>query len=120
MDFLTEEVCLEAQKDLGTLDLTEIEALCRYFSRVGHHRIDMRAQEVSKGLSGGHDIFKYRFLFGLEGQIGNLLLPKYQVFELWTGCVTRDFDSIVADRAIIFVVFLNFPPSNLETFAMIP
>ena len=52
VELLTEEIRLEAQENLCTLDLSKIETLRRHFFRVGHDRIDIRTYEVPKCLRG--------------------------------------------------------------------
>ena len=80
MELLTEEICLEAEENLCTLDLPKIETLRGHFFRIGHYWINVRTYEVSKCLRRGNDFFQYFLLLGLKGQIRDLSLPVLKVF----------------------------------------
>jgi len=65
--FLAEEICLKCQKNLGTFDLAEIEALSFTLVRSGHDRIAERCDMVAEFLGIIDDLGKNFFLVGLEG-----------------------------------------------------
>ena len=60
------------------------------------------------------------FLFWLEWQVGELILPLQEVFELRTGRIAWNLDAVVTNGTSILVVFLDFSARNLETFAVVP
>lgn len=120
VELLTEEISFEAQEDLCTLDLSKVEALRGHFFRIGHHWIDVRPYKVSKCLRGSNDFLQYFLLLGLKGQLRDLGLPILKVFELGTSCITRDFDTIIAYRAGIMIVFFDLATGNFEALAMVP
>ena len=120
VEFLTEEIGFEAQEDLCTLNLPEVEALRGHFFGIGHHRIDIRPYEVSKRLRGRDDFLQYFFLLGLKGQVRDFNLPILEVFELGASCITRDLDAIIAYWAGIMVIFFDLATGDFEAFAVVP
>lgn len=113
MKLLTEEIGLEAQQNLGSFDLTEVKALRSHLFRVGHDGVDVRPHKVAECFSSADDLIKHIFLFGLEWQTGNFLLPLNQIFKLWTGCVARDLDTVVTYRACVVVIFFDLATRDL-------
>ena len=47
-------------------------------------------------------------------------MPSLEVFKFRSGCIARDLDPVVTDRTCVFLVVFDFPPSDLETFSMVP
>ena len=120
MELLAKEVGFEAQENLCPLDLSQIEALCCHFFRIGHHWIYVRPHEVSKCLRSGNDFLQYIFFLGLKGQLRDLSLPILKIFKLGTSCITRNLDAIVAYRACVIVIFFDLATGNFEALSMIP
>ena len=120
MELLTKEVSFEAQKNLCSLDLSQIKALCCHFFRIGHHWIDVRPHEVSKCLRSSNNFVQYFFFLGLKGQLRDLSLPILKVFKLGASCITRNLDAIVAYRAGVIIILFDLATGNFEALSMVP
>lgn len=80
----------------------------------------MVGNEQTEILSLVDDAQEALFLLGLEGKVGDLVVPGYEIFQLRARRIARDLDAIVAYGASVLVIFLDLSTSNLEALAMIP
>ena len=120
MEFLTQEIGLVSKKNVGTFDLSKIEAECGHFVRRDCQRVDVWADIVPEGLSSLYDACKSIFLFRLEWQILQFVLPSNELFKLWTSSIARNLQAPVTDGASVLVIFLDLASSDFETFSMVP
>ena len=120
MELLAEEICLIGQQDLGPFNFAQVETLRGHLLGSGHHWISIRTHKVSKVLSRGDDILEYVFFIGLERKIVYVILPVLQLFKLGTSCIAWNFDAPITNWTRVFVIFLHFTASYLETLAMVP
>jgi hypothetical protein len=118
--FLSEEVCLVSQENFSAFDLSKVESLCLSFISCGHDRITERCHVLSEFLCVTDDLVENLFFVGLEGQPRNFILPLLEIFQLWTGSVSRYSYSPVADRTSVLFIVLDFTSSDLETLSVIP
>ena len=120
MELLTEEVRLIGQQYFGSFNLAKVEALCGDLLRRRQYRIDERTHVVAKILSSRDDFLESVFFFRLERQGWDLSLPVLQFLKLGTGGITWNLDTMVTDRARIFVVFLDLATCDLQALSVIP
>ena len=120
MKLLAEEIGLKSKEDIRSFDFAEVETLSGYIFRSSHHRVGVWTDEVSKLLSGGHNVFENILFLWLKRQTRNDALPVLEVFKFRACSIARNLDSIVTNRTFVLVVFFNLPTGYFETLAMIP
>lgn len=120
MQLLSKEVGLVRQQNLSAFNLSKIEPLGIRFIGCGENWVAERRDDSTEIRRICDDVLEHFFFIWLERKIRDLVLPQLQVFQLWSSCVTRDFDSPVANRASVLFIFFDFATSNLEAFAVIP
>ena len=120
MHLLTEVIGLKAEQDFRSFDLAKVEAVCSHFLGGRQDWVDVGPHILAKFVGFVDDLSQDLFFLGLKRQILDLVLPIDQVFKLGSSCVSGYLHTIVADRASILVVLLDFAASNLEAFAVIP
>lgn len=120
MDLLSEEIRFIGQKNFGTLDLSQIENQRGNFLGGCARGIRETLEEISERSRLADDAIQDLFLVRLEREGGDLGLPVLQVLQLRTGCIARNLLSPIANRTRVFVELLNFAPSNLKAFTMVP
>ena len=120
MHFLPKEIGLETEQDLSSLDFAKIEALCSHFFGSCHNRIDVRADIFAEFVGLVNDFIENFLLFGLEGQVLDLIPPVNQVLKLGPSCISRYLYPVITNWASVVIILFYFAASNFETFAVIP
>lgn len=120
MDLLPEEICLVCQENLCTFDLPQIEYQGWNFLGRRAGSVGKTLQKITEGRCLVDYIFQYLLFVWLEGECWDLSLPLLQILEFWASSITRDLPAPVTDGAGVFIEFLDFPPRNLQAFAVIP
>jgi hypothetical protein len=120
MNLLTEEIRLVRQKNLGPLDFSEIEDQRRNLLGSRARRVSEAVEEITERSCLLDDVVQDFLLIRLEREARDLCLPFLEIFKLRPCSVARDLSAPVTDRTSVFVKFLDFPPSDFQTFAVIP
>lgn len=117
---MTQEIGLVGKKDVGTLDLSEVEAERSDLVWRNCQGVDVWTDVVSESLSRLDDACEGLFFLGLERKGFQLVLPGNELFELGARSIARNLQTPVTDRTSVFVVFLDLAACDFETFSMVP
>lgn len=120
VDLLPEQIRLIRQKNLGSLNLTQIEDQGRDFFSSSARSIGKPLQEIAERCRLVQDTLKDLLLIRLEREARYLGLPLEEIFKFWASSISGDLLSPIADRTSVFVALLDFAPSNFQAFAMVP